>query len=131
MKQFCISVQCGLFNVIDSAQGLILPFDRKGTGSQSPQSRSFISEASRASQELTDISFLQHFFHIFCKIAVDMEPILECRTPPPSPEPSRLVTKRRCSFGESPQQPKVAAREGAVAPALDANFMEEHTTVGG
>lgn len=128
MKQFCISVQCGLFNVIDSAQGLILPFDRKGTGSQSPQSRSFISEASRASQQLSQTSVS---FNIFCKIALDMEPILECRTPPPSPEPSRLVTKRRCPFGESPQQSKVAAREGAVARALHANFMEEHTSVGG
>ena len=44
-----------------------------------------------------------------------MEPILECRTPPASPELSRLVTKRRCPFGESPQQPKVPATEAVMA----------------
>lgn len=58
-----------------------------------------------------------------------MELILECRTPPPSPEPNRLITKRRCPFGESPQQPKVAAREGEMAPDLQTNIMEEDTSV--
>lgn len=33
----------------------------------------------------------------------------EVLTPPVSPESSRLVTKRRCPFGESPQQYKIAA----------------------
>ena len=44
-----------------------------------------------------------------------MEPILECKTPPASPEPSRLVTKRRCPFGESPQPSKVPATESVMA----------------
>lgn len=44
-----------------------------------------------------------------------MEPILECRTPPASPELSRLVTKRRCPFGESPQPQKLPATESAMA----------------
>lgn len=34
-------------------------------------------------------------------------------TPPTSPDTSRLVTKRRCPFGESPQQCKVAATDEA------------------
>lgn len=46
-----------------------------------------------------------------------MEPILECRTPPASPELSRLVTKRRCPFGESPQPQKVQATESVMARA--------------
>ena len=34
-------------------------------------------------------------------------------TPPVSPEASRLVTKRRCPFGESPRQCKIAATDQA------------------
>lgn len=48
-----------------------------------------------------------------------MEPILECRTPPASPELSRLVTKRRCPFGESPQQSKFPATEAVMAHTVD------------
>jgi len=44
-----------------------------------------------------------------------MDPILECRTPPASPELSRLVTKRRCPFGESPHQSKIPATEATMA----------------
>lgn len=40
-----------------------------------------------------------------------MDPIRECRTPPASPELSRLVTKRRCPFGESPHQSKMPVKE--------------------
>ncbi|CAH3175988.1 unnamed protein product, partial [Porites evermanni] len=49
-----------------------------------------------------------------------MDPILECRTPPASPELSRLVTKRRCPFGESPHQSKMPATEATIA-------INEHT----
>lgn len=49
-----------------------------------------------------------------------MDPILECRTPPASPELSRLVTKRRCPFGESPHQSKMPATEATMA-------VNEHT----
>lgn len=44
-----------------------------------------------------------------------MEPSLDCRTPPTSPELSRLKTKRRCPFGESPQPSKVPASESVIA----------------
>lgn len=44
-----------------------------------------------------------------------MEPSLDCRTPPTSPELSRLKTKRRCPFGESPQPSKVPASESVMA----------------
>ena len=46
---------------------------------------------------------------------VQMEPIFECRTPPASPEVSRLVTKRRCPFGESPQPQKLHVSESNMA----------------
>lgn len=49
-----------------------------------------------------------------------MDPILECRTPPASPELSRLVTKRRCPFGESSHQSKMPATEATMA-------VNEHT----
>ncbi|XP_068683257.1 uncharacterized protein [Montipora foliosa] len=55
-----------------------------------------------------------------------MELILECKTPPASPEPNRLVTKRRCPFGESPQQPKFAALDGPTA--FKENFTEDQNT---
>lgn len=44
-----------------------------------------------------------------------MEPSLDCRTPPTSPELSRLKTKRRCPFGECPQPSKVPASESVMA----------------
>ena len=105
--------------------------DRKGTGSQSAQSRSFISEANRANH-LTDFFFVFNtFFHIFCQIAVDMKRILERRTSPvKSPGKNHLVPKGMRT-GKFPQPPKVAARKGAMAPALHANFMEEHPSTGG
>ena len=81
--------------------------------------------------QLADFIFLKQCFHIFCKIALDVELISECRTPPASPGKNPPGTKRKLRSEESPQQPKVAAREGAVAPALHANIMKEHPSAGG
>ena len=67
-----------------------------------------------------------NFSYSFCRR--EMELILECKTPPASPEPNRLVTKRRCPFGESPQQPKFAALDGPTA--FNENFTEDQNTVG-
>ena len=57
-----------------------------------------------------------------------MEPILECRTPPASPELSRLVTKRRCPFGESPQQPKIPATEAVMVRANENCTVEQSSS---
>lgn len=54
-----------------------------------------------------------------------MEPILECRTPPASPELSRLVTKRRCPFGESPQPAKLPATESVMARGEEIGAVDE------
>ena len=51
-----------------------------------------------------------------------MEPILAFPTPPESPEQN---------VEESAQQSKAAACEGAMAPVLDVNFMEEQPSAGG
>ena len=58
-----------------------------------------------------------------------MEPIFECRTPPASPELSRLVTKRRCPFGESPQPQKLPATESVMARS-DGIYAIDHNSSG-
>ena len=62
-------------------------------------------------------------------ISVQMEPILECRTPPASPELSRLVTKRRCPFGESPRPQKLPATESVMARS-DGIYAVDHSSSG-
>lgn len=66
-------------------------------------------------------------------VSVQMEPIFECRTPPTSPELSRLVTKRRCPFGESPQPQKLLATENVMTRAAacsDGIYAVDHSSSG-
>ena len=62
-------------------------------------------------------------------ISVRMEPIFECRTPPASPELSRLMTKRRCPFGESPRPQKLPATESVMARS-DGIYADDHSSSG-
>lgn len=127
---FVFGFRCYLLSV-EPHSGVL---DRKGTGSQSAQSRSFISEANRASQ-LTDFFFLNTIFHIFfCQIAVDMERISERRTSPPKSPGKNHLVPNGMRFGEFQQLLKVAARKGAMTQAtqaLRANCTEEHLNAGG
>ena len=52
------------------------------------------------------------------------------KPPGKSPGKNHLVPKGK-RFGEFQQPPKVAARKGAMARALHANFREEHPSAGG
>ena len=60
-----------------------------------------------------------------------MERISDRRTSPQKSPGKNHLVPNGMHFGEFPQLLKVAARKGAMAPALRANCMEEHPSAGG